>query len=541
MVRSPEYNSFEHPSFERMWGDFEWAKEPLLELREATPEQIQKNKEHNTLANRLYKQNSVTEARLRFGFEESFNKNLDTIWRTGEMIDFSWDKEKSPRIQPKETPKDQEAVTSPEDPLMKAEKQSKNPDALGEKEKIIIYAKLSDLAYVDFISIPDPKDLTKTTEKISMVHLDPLAFPNFQAIAEGHIPKYPTEDEKVIISYLDTHKNNNRDNWFEWWILRARNDRKVAPDIADLLRISAGPRWIETKYASLDEKYRNTIIDSVPNLSFPKETGNIPISSDANRPMVDAMEHLRTIKEKQASETLNEIRGKGFEIVDYFPNETSKDSSFSGFGAICLKDKEGNMHFAIRWTDVIAWVIPDPRDAAADAKLALWQVPENQTKDLVTFFERNLKNIPEDQKVSITGHSLGWALWQIASVMYAERVSESYTFNSPWAKKLSINPSDKSDIIRQKFEKFRDFEYNGGNESSVENRMTNVKGIKWPSFIVDLWVDIGNYEIKLESLESHSITKVIEYINALEEGNDELVKKYVGERKKGKKDENEPR
>lgn len=521
MVRSPEYNSFEYPSFERMWGNFEWAKEPLPELREATPEQIQKSKEHNTLANRLYQKNSATESLLRSHFEEGFNKNLDTIWRTGEMmIDFSWDKEKSPRIQSKEIPKELEVATSPEKPQMKIEKQSKNPDALGEKEKLITYAKLSDLAYVDFVSVPDPKDLTKTIEKISRVHLDPLAFPNFQAIVEGRIPKDPTEDERIFISYLDTHKNNNRDNWFEWWILRTRNDRKVAPDIADLLRIAAGPRWTETKYASLDEKYRNTIIDSVPNLSFPQETGNIPPSPDVNIHMVDAMEHLRTIKEKQASETLNEIREKGFEIVDYFPNETNTDKTSSWFGAICLKDKAGNMHFAIRWTELSDWW-----DIVADMRLAMKHVPENQTQDLITFFERNLKNLPEWQKINIAGHSLGWALAQIASVMYPERTNESYTFNSPGAKNLSIDPKGKPEAIRQKFEKFRDFEYNK-EKDTVEDRMTNVKGMKWPSIISNLWEDIGNYEIKLEKLSSHSITKLVEYIEK-EATNEELERKYM--------------
>lgn len=91
------------------------------------------------------------------------------------------------------------------------------------------------------------------------------------------------------------------------------------------------------------------MIDANPNL--PPTTSKLPNTTDAierTSRMVDAMEHLRTIKEKQASATLDTIRNKGFEIVDYFPNETNKDKASSGFGAICLKDKEGNISFAIR-------------------------------------------------------------------------------------------------------------------------------------------------------------------------------------------------
>lgn len=537
MSLSQNYNSFEHPSFERMWGDFEWAKEPLPELREATPEQIKKSKEHNTLANHLYQQNSATEKLLRSIFEEGFNRNIDVIWRTGDISFLEEGNERYTSIphnpewreQPREMPKSQEAT------IPRLEKQPKNPDKPEEKEKLTTYAELSDLAYVDFVSVPDPQDLTKTTEKISSVRLDPLAFPNFKMIAEGKIPEKPTEDEKIILSYLDSHKIDDRNSPTDQGILRARNDREngreISSDIADLIRIASlqgkGQNKENPQYVSLDRKYQTTMIDANPNLPPVSKIPSSEIMTEGNSRMIDAMEHLRTIKEKQASATLNTIRSKGFEIVDYFPNETNQDKASSGFGAICLRDKKGNIFFAIRWTELTDW-----GDIVADGRLAMKHVPENQTLSLVTFFERNLKNLKEGQKVNITGHSLGGALTQIASVMYAERVNESYTFNSPGAKKLSINPEGKSDIIRQKFEKFRVFEYNRGNEASVENRITNARGIKWPSIIVNLGEDIGNYEVQLESLKSHSITEVIRYINGLKEGSPELQRHYVWPDKK---------
>lgn len=80
-----------------------------------------------------------------------------------------------------------------------------------------------------------------------------------------------------------------------------------------------------------------------------EDVGNVhEWRTEENSRMIDAMEHLRTIKEKRASETLDMVKSKGFEIMDYFPNETRPDESSSGFGATCLKDKEDNIHFAIR-------------------------------------------------------------------------------------------------------------------------------------------------------------------------------------------------
>lgn len=516
-----------------MWGNFEWAKEPLPELREATPEQIQKNREYNTLANRLYQKNSAMEALIRSNFEEGFNRNLDMIWRTGDISLLQWEAMVQSNTM-KENPKLSKVSGTPEKIHARIEKQPKNLDTPEEKEKLTTYAELSDLAYVDFISVPDPKDLTKTTERISSVRLDPLSFPNFKMITEGSIPEKPTEDEKIIMTYLDSRRMDEKNNPTEQGILRVRNDKKVAPDIADLLRLASWWPKQQNKekiqYASLDGKYQTTMIDvnqNLPPVSKLPSIQDIQTMTYRDSQIVDAMEHLRTIRAKQSSETLKIItEKKGYTIVDYFPNEMKKDKTSSGFGAICLEDKEGNISFAIRWTELTDW-----GDIIADGRLAMKHIPENQTQDLIAFFERNMEKLEEGQKVNITGHSLGGVLTQIASVMYAERVEESYTFNSPWAKKLKINPEWQSDIIRQKFEKFKVFEYNRGNEWSVENRMTNVSGIKWPSIISNLGEDIGDYEILLKKLESHSITRAVEYIEN-DATNEELQRHYVWPDKK---------
>lgn len=142
MIRSPEYNSFERPSFERMWGNFEWAKEPLPELRKSTPEQIQNTERVNRFANELFQSHMKIEIVSRDEVKQYFDTHLDTIWRTGEI---SFNQEKKVQEKPKEI-----ITQTPPEKLSKLEKQVNNPNTLWEKENLTTYAELSDLAYVDF-------------------------------------------------------------------------------------------------------------------------------------------------------------------------------------------------------------------------------------------------------------------------------------------------------------------------------------------------------------------------------------------------------
>lgn len=88
-------------------------KEPLPELKEATPEQIQKSKEHNTLANRLYQRNFTREASNRSKFKEEFDKNLDMIWRTGDVSFLEEDNKKHTNISPNPNEREQTREKSP--------------------------------------------------------------------------------------------------------------------------------------------------------------------------------------------------------------------------------------------------------------------------------------------------------------------------------------------------------------------------------------------------------------------------------------------
>jgi pimeloyl-ACP methyl ester carboxylesterase len=145
---------------------------------------------------------------------------------------------------------------------------------------------------------------------------------------------------------------------------------------------------------------------------------------------------------------------------------------------------------------------------------------------MIDFINRILEQVPKDKKVNVIWHSLGWALTQIATTIYRERVWESYTFNSPWAKNLKAT-LEKDDPY---FKSLQEFMTNK-DLSNVSSLVTNVKWKAWISLIADLWVDIWDYEIKLKWLSSHSIVATFEYIHNLDKNNPEL------ERQKVKKDE----
>ncbi|MDQ1344265.1 MAG: Lipase family protein [Patescibacteria group bacterium] len=98
-------------------------------------------------------------------------------------------------------------------------------------------------------------------------------------------------------------------------------------------------------------------------------------------------------------------------------------------------------------------------------------------------------------------------------MIYGDRIEESYTFNSPGAKGLAADPGSQPEYARGRFEKYAEFGYDKGDSSSVENRMVNVAGSKGPSLIANLNEDVGFYEIKLDKVQSHSITTMVKEIS----------------------------
>ena len=138
---------------------------------------------------------------------------------------------------------------------------------------------------------------------------------------------------------------------------------------------------------------------------------------------------------------------------------------------------------------------------------------------MIKFIDRCKKEyLQKWEKFIIIWHSLWWALSQIATAMYKEEVTETYTFNSPWAKNLNVSESD-----RLKFAKINDFVHTKDSKQ-VADLITNVKWTDWISLISNLWEDIWTFKIELLWLSSHSITEMIKYIENLDEDSAELVR-----------------
>ncbi|TLD82585.1 alpha/beta fold hydrolase [Helicobacter trogontum] len=70
------------------------------------------------------------------------------------------------------------------------------------------------------------------------------------------------------------------------------------------------------------------------------------------------------------------------------------------------------------------------RDFYTNFLLATNEIP-NQYFTLIGFFENTIKNIIGDNKIVVTGHSLGGFFAQSFTLAYPDRIKEVYTYNSP--------------------------------------------------------------------------------------------------------------
>lgn len=106
-----------------------------------------------------------------------------------------------------------------------------------------------------------------------------------------------------------------------------------------------------------------------------------------------------------------------------------------GFSATLFLDKNTKDYIlAFRGTegsfDGIDKINNAIRDFYTDFLLATNEIP-NQYFTLIGFFENTIKNIIGDNKIVVTGHSLGGFLAQSFALTYPDRIKEVYTYNSP--------------------------------------------------------------------------------------------------------------
>jgi len=377
----------------------------------------------------------------------------------------------------------------------------KETETLSEKEKIIKYAQISELAYWEY-------ETTDNWEvQLTGINLDPLSYPNIKNIFNSS-PENLTPDEQTLYAFIQENKNNYNLNY------------KVDNNISNILKLA----WYETNSNNIASLW-----DNIPSWI-----------TDNLREQQLIIAWLLSIKEQKQTknqEWLDKLK-QDYDIIDYYPKWQDRNESW--FQAVALEDKGWNKHISICWSQ-----LTDIWDIWEDMVMLVWHLPIRQTIDLIKFVERNTKDLWEWEKLRIMWHSLWWALSQIATTMYADQVEEGYTFNSPGAKELeayvevieeelakdtTLTDNDKELIIA----KFKEFWYNKDSNKIVYDKqnspgselITNVAWIKWLSPTANLWEDIWDYSIELKELASHWIRKLIKYVDKLRENSEELVKIY---------------
>ena len=399
----------------------------------------------------------------------------------------------------------------------------KETETLSEKEKIIKYAQISELAYWKY-------ETTDNWEvQLTGINLDPLSFPNLKNLTNSS-PENLTPDEKTLYAFI----KENKDNY--------NLDHKVDNNISNILKLA----WYNSNTNNIANLW-----DNIPDW--------ITENLREQQLIVAWLLSIKEEKQTESQEWLDKLK-QNYDIIDYYPKWQDRNESWFQAVALEYKDKvnsggrEGvlgywNKHISICWSQLTEiW------DIWEDMVMLVWHIPIRQTIDLIKFIERNTKDLWKWEKIKIMWHSLGWALSQIATAMYSWQVEETYTFNSPGAKELEayveaikeelakntgLTDNDKELIIA----KFKEFWYNEDSNKIVYDKenspgselITNVAWIKWLSPTANLWEDIWDYSIELKELFRHWIAYLIEYVDRLREDSEELKKKYI-EREKIKID-----
>jgi esterase/lipase len=115
---------------------------------------------------------------------------------------------------------------------------------------------------------------------------------------------------------------------------------------------------------------------------------------------------------------------------EYF-QEKGDNSESSGFKAALLKGSDGEYILTIAGTD------PDLGDLFSDINLIQEKIVA-QFEYLVEYVNYVKSIIPEGQQITVSGHSLGGALAQMATATFPDLIKQTYTYNSPGAKNLDI-------------------------------------------------------------------------------------------------------
>ena len=213
----------------------------------------------------------------------------------------------------------------------------KETETLSEKEKIIKYAQISELAYWEY-------ETTDSWEvQLTGINLDPLSFPNIKNIFNTN-PENLTPDEQTLYAFIQENKENYN------------LDYKVDNNISNILKLA----WYDSNLniASLWDNIQSWITDNLREQQL----------------IIAWLLSIKKEKQTENQEWLDKLK-QDYDIIDYYPKWEDRDESW--FQAVVLEDKNWNKHISICWSQ-----LTDIWDIWEDIVMLVWHIPIRQTIDL---------------------------------------------------------------------------------------------------------------------------------------------------------------
>ena len=138
-------------------------------------------------------------------------------------------------------------------------------------------------------------------------------------------------------------------------------------------------------------------------------------------------------------------------LSKWFAHSEDKTTWFS-WTLIQDKNDENNISLTIRWSD--DWKDWTSNNFAITMKNKLPQ----QIESAIKFIEEIKQSwiLKPGQKINMVGHSLGWWLAQIISLMYPDLIKNTYTFNAPWVAWIIPKLDTNNEIIKSKVELYKE-------------------------------------------------------------------------------------
>ncbi|EKE26960.1 MAG: hypothetical protein ACD_4C00105G0002 [uncultured bacterium (gcode 4)] len=327
----------------------------------------------------------------------------------------------------------------------------------------------------------------------------------YNVIFEGWNDDSLDDNEKMIVAYLKTEL------WAEW------SDTMFATSGADTLK-----RWNDLEKAKGKVKSRLSNIRSWIHefITWLKDVKDLTLDTVIKTFEVTAYvdAHTKELLKWLIMNIFENSKQKSLKLWQEFQDKYDilsdpENDTTSWFQAMLVSERRNKdpneLTLLLRWTD-------EMKDIWSDLQiLEWWELPE-QVKPMLTYFKKLISKYP-DKVFNVIWHSLWWALAQILTLLYPDKVKWAHTFNAPWIKhikntfnELDINSFDVDTIRRLR---------NYNPEKTLDNVFNTVNHDEIWNFKEHVWVDSQKLPWRL-----HFMKKLKETIDVL--GNDEFMKYF---------------